>query len=271
MSTLPSDVILIVFIGTVLLILLAAFIMLLLFLYKQRYTIHQQQLTTLQEIYQRELLQAQLEIQNQTLQQIAQELHDNIGQLLTVVIMRLNGLEEEVTDPDPQLSVQQTRDMVRTIITDVRALTKTLDYDTVRRFGLLPSLELELERIQRMGRIRTQLHTEGEPYSLGEQTETVLLRMAQESINNSLKHAQALSLTVSAHYQPDDFRLTIEDDGRGFRVDEATTRTIDQAGSGLRNLYRRAELLGGSCSITSQLGSGTRVEINLTPTKAFEK
>jgi signal transduction histidine kinase len=263
MLTYHPDVILIISIGTLLLLLLAGFITSLLVLYKQRYKAHQQQLISLQEIYQRELLQSQLEIQNQTLQQVGNDLHDNIGQLLTVTIMRLTALEDEVTEPDAQQSVQQTRELVRTIITDVRALSKTLDFDTVRRFGLLPSLTLELERIRRAGRIRAELTTLGEPYSLGEQPEIVLLRMAQEALNNALKHAQAKVLTVTTDYKDDFFTLTIADDGRGFSVHEAQTRTLDQAGAGLGNLYRRTNLLGGTCLIDSIPNEGTRIVIKL--------
>ncbi|UFH54139.1 sensor histidine kinase [Spirosoma sp. KNUC1025] len=215
------------------------------------------------ELYQRELLQSQIEIQNHTLQQIAQELHDNIGQLLTVAVMRLNTLEDEVQELESQRSVQQTRELLRTVISDVRALSKTLDYDTVQRFGLLPSLTLELERIQHTGRIQAQLITSGETYSLGDQAETVLLRMAQESINNVLKHASASNLTVSVLYKPDCFVLTIADDGKGFNVGEATARTLDQAGAGLNNLHRRTRLLGGACRVDSNFGEGTRIEIQL--------
>lgn len=142
-------------------------------------------------------------------------------------------------------------------------MSKSLDSDTVQRFGLLPSLTLELERIQRAGHIQTQLVTVGDPYSLGKQAEIVLLRMAQESLNNALKHAHARTLTVSGTYQPSAFLLTITDDGQGFNVEEATVRPLDQAGSGLGNLHRRAGLLGGSCTISSQVGAGTRVEIQL--------
>ncbi|MFD2569921.1 sensor histidine kinase [Spirosoma soli] len=235
----------------------------LLFIYKQRYRAHQLALQALQETYQRELLQSQLEIQNQTLLQIAEELHDHIGQLLTVAVMRLNTLEDEVREPDIQHAVQQTREVVSTIITDVRTLAKTLDHNTVQQFGLLPSLKLELERIQRIGRVQTQLTTTGEPYSLGEQAETVLLRMAQESLNNALKHAQAHTLTVDLYYKPDNFTMTITDDGRGFEIEEVTNRNLDQAGSGVSNLYRRAKLLGGSCTIKSWKDKGTDVQIEL--------
>ncbi|SFF33514.1 sensor histidine kinase [Spirosoma endophyticum] len=219
----------------------------------------------MQEVFQRELLQAQLETQNQTLQQIAQELHDNVGQLLTVIVMRLNSLDDKYLHPEPAIeqTVLQTRDLVQTVIMDVRALSKTLDYDTVRRFGLTPSLTLELERIEQIGRIHTDFVMSGGVYSLGEETEIVLLRMAQESINNALKHANAHTITVSTAYKPDSFILTVADDGQGFNIEEANARILEKAGAGLNNLHRRAGLLGGTCVVDSQVGGGTRVQIRL--------
>ena len=224
----------------------------------------------MQETYQRELLQSQLEIQNHTLQQISEELHDNIGQLLTVVVMQLNSLEDNIVEFSTQQSVQQTRDLVQTIITDVRTLSKTLDQDTVQRFGLLSSLTLEVERIQRIGRVHMQLTTLGEPYLLGEQIEIVLLRMAQESLNNAIKHGMAKNIVITTDYQPELFTLTITDNGRGFSVDEVNARTLAKAGSGLNNLHRRARLLGGSCTIASKPNEGTRVQIQLPSTPVRE-
>lgn len=258
-----SQMITFVVTGTIALLLMALFGVVFILYYhrRQRESVLEKQ--ELKETYQRELLQSQLEIQNQTLRQIAEELHDNIGQLLTVAVMRLNSLEDEVTQPDARQSVQQTRELIHTIIADVRTLSKTLNFDTVQRFGLMPSLTLELERIQRTGRIQTQLITTGDSYLLGAQAEIVLLRMAQESLNNALKHAHARTLTVSADYQPSTFLLTIADDGKGFNTEDATARPLDQAGSGLRNLHRRAGLLGGICTIVSRAGAGTHVEIRL--------
>lgn len=253
----------IIVIATVFLFLISVAPILFVFLHQRQYRRYLSDKEQLKSVYQRELLQSQLETQNQTLQQIGQELHDHIGQLLTVAAMRLNSLEEEVTDPDAQYSVQKTRDLVSTIIADVRALAKTLDHDTVRHFGLRDSLALELDRIEHAGRQKTSLQLTGQPYSLGSDVDVILFRMAQESLNNALKHAQARNLTVLLDYQPTSFSVTIVDDGLGFAVDEVASRGIDQSGSGLRNLHRRANLLGGECGIQSRLGDGTRIEIRL--------
>jgi signal transduction histidine kinase len=253
----------IIVIATIFLFLISVAPILFVFMHQRQYQRYVTDKEQLKNLYQRELLQSQLETQNQTLQQISQELHDHIGQLLTVAAMRLNSLEEKVADPDAQYSVQKTRDLVSTIITDVRALAKTLDHDTVRQFGLHDSLALELDRIDHAGRQKTSLQVTGQPYSLGSDIDVILFRMAQESLTNALKHAQARNLAVFLDYQASGFSIAIVDDGLGFVVDEVASRGIDQAGSGLRNLHRRANLLGGKCSILSKLGEGTRVEIRL--------
>lgn len=263
MQSSESHYLIVIIIGSAVFLALATFITAFLIFFRQKQVVNKSEKQSLLEAHQRELLQSQIEIQNQTLQQIAEELHDHVGQLLTVAVLRLNVLEDEVTEPGVQQSVQQTQEIVRTIIDDVRALAKTLDHNTVQRFGLLPSLKFELERIQRMGRVQTHLITSGDVYSLGEQAETVLLRMAQEALNNALKHARAQSLTVSADYLPDTFTLTITDDGRGFGIDATTNRSLEEAGAGLGNLARRAGLLGGTCQVVSRPDEGTRVTISV--------
>lgn len=261
----------IVCIATVFLLLITVAPIAFVFLHQRQYRNYLQEKEQLKNLYERELLQSQIEIQNQTLQQVANDLHDNIGQLLTVVIMRLNTLEDEASEPGQQVSVQQTRELVRTIIADVRTLSKTLDHDTVRRFGLLPSLTLDLERIQRAGRIKASLTVVGEPYLLDEQVEIVLLRMTQESLNNAIKHAQASALHVMVDFRADSFMLTISDDGRGFSVQEAAGRLLKESGAGLNNLHRRAGLLGGTCQISSNPGKGTRVDIRIPRHQTGEK
>jgi len=249
--------------GTIALLLMVVFGLSFIIYYHKRQREVIREKWALEEKYERELLQTQIEIQNQTLEQVGKELHDNIGQLLSVAMLHLNGLDEELEQSEHRHAIQQTINVVRTTIQDVRALSKTLDSDTVRRFGLRQSLELELERIERTGRFRTYLHVTGTPYSLGEEAETILFRIAQESLNNAIKHSGGHAIMVTTSYQSDQFKLSITDDGKGFDVDEVSTRKSDIAGSGLRNLQQRAHLLGGTCTISSEPGQETRVDIVL--------
>ena len=250
---------------TLLMLLLVIFLTLFffVFVYQKRMFKHRQDLTEAREAYQRELLQSQLETQNQTLEYVGQELHDNIGQMLSVAMLHLNGLEEELAQSTHQSAVRRMVESIEGTITAVRQLSKTLDKSTVKRFGLTESLNLELERIRQTGRYQTSLLVGGQRYALGDGAETILFRMAQESLNNALKHARAKNLTIEADYQPSAFTLTIADDGQGFNQTEIAGRGISDSGSGLNNLRQRAQLLGGTCTIDSRPGAGTRVCITL--------
>ncbi|GAB3908627.1 hypothetical protein GCM10028803_44610 [Larkinella knui] len=250
-------------------LLLATFVATFFFLYQKRNFRYQQELSLTKESYERGLLQSQLEIQNHTLQQIGQELHDHIGQMLSLTLIQLSVLEEDLAGSVHAPTVQQTFETVERTMQDVRRLSKTLDGGTVERYGLRESLALEMERIQRTGRFQTQFQFIGSPYSLDENTETILFRMVQEALNNAMKHSGGHQLTVSADYGLDRFSLVVTDDGCGFDLGEATERGPDRSGSGLWNLKQRARLLGGECVLISQPGWGTRIEIRL-PNKRGE-
>lgn len=259
-----SDVVLLIIVGTLLLLLLGAFITVLLFIYKRRYVEHQAELTHLHEVHQREILTAQLETQNQTLQHIADELHDHIGQMLSVIWLQLNLLEDETAHLPVQGKVSELLTHTATVVADVRNLSKSLSTDTVARFGLLECIRLELERIDRAaGSTRTQLRVVGDTYALSGDREIVLLRMVQEALNNTLKHAPYAPIRLTLDYQPDALQLIIADDGPGFSMPEVSARPLDKGGQGLHNLRRRAQMLGGRCVWHTAPGEGTEVVLTI--------
>ncbi len=147
--------------GTLLVLLLVTFLTSFFFVYQKRMFKHRQDLAEARETYQRELLQSQLETQNQTLEYVGQELHDNIGQMLSVAMLHLNGLEEELAQSTHQSAVRRMVESIEGTITAVRQLSKTLDKSTVKRFGLTESLNLELEKIRQTGRYQTSLQVSG--------------------------------------------------------------------------------------------------------------
>lgn len=260
---LSIELILFAIFGIVIIILIAIFtVKFIVFYYqRQRETILEKQ--AMRESFERELLLSQLETQNQTLQEVGEELHDNIGQMLTVISFRLNLLETEIIHPTSSTYLQETAELVAKVISDIRSISKTLDRQSLKKYGLLENLALELERVERTGRISTHLEHSGSPYSLNEQTEVVIMRMTQEAINNTLKHSAAKNLTIKIVYEQEQFALNITDDGKGFDMHEVSTRSLKRSGSGLNNLSRRAELLGAKMEIMSSTGLGSSIRIHL--------
>jgi len=248
---------------SIVLVLLVLFLITFSFLFQRRQAQFRAEKQAMHETYQREILTAQIETQNQTLQHVAGELHDNIGQLLSVAMLQLNILDEDLVETPQHSAVQQTTSLVEQVLKDLRAISKTLNTDTVTQLGLYDSIALELDRIRRTGRYQIQLTSTGEPRQFDQQIEIVLFRMVQESISNTLKHARAKTILVNADYQVSQFILRIADDGRGFTMNSGSEPQKNESGQGLSNLQRRANLLGGSCTIKSQPGEGCIVTITL--------
>lgn len=250
---------------TLLIIFLTFIIIFFLLIQKKKVQQNRQEKAALHAQYQQEILQAQIEIQNQTLAHVGKELHDNIGQLLSVARLQLNILESEETPTFTQ--VKEVNDVIAQTIDELRALSKSLDGDFVKDFGLVESLSHELGRIRQTGKYHTEIIHQGEPYRLEGKKEMVVFRVVQEILNNILKHAAAKNIKVLLQYQPETFVLIVQDDGRGFDKAQVLDKTLEVSGAGLRNIQRRTELLGGNCLIESTPGLGTKVQLLLPSPK----
>lgn len=256
--------IILTFIGaSIVMLLLVLFLVLFALLFRKRQFKHKQEKAALQARYAQEMLQTQIEVQNTTLQQIGQELHDNIGQLLSVARINLNILEETEQSQENKEYIFQTNEIIESTINDLRNLTKSLDGDFVKDFGLQESLAHELLRIRKTNKFKTDLTIAGDAHTLGHEKEIVLFRICQEVLNNILKHSKATKIFVNLHYGVESFELSIRDNGVGFAVETAMTKNYINAGAGLRNIRRRTEIIGGNFNLITSLGEGTLIEIQI--------
>ena len=235
------------------------FIITILFIYQRRTFEHQQKITAIEQNLKQEILKTQIEVQDQTLTYVSREIHDNITQVLSFVKLSLGvvGKDAEQT----QAKITESRELLSQAINDLRDLSKSMSFDTIKAAGLEKTIQLELDRINKSGLVNAELHVEGEAFSLGEKNELVLFRIFQETVNNALKHANAKQLKIELLYSAKVFNLTIADDGVGF----PTSILDEHRGSGLKNLQNRAALIGGTATIISSPGNGCSVKIALDP------
>lgn len=217
---------------------------------------HLQQALLLKAQYDKEILQSQIEVQQQTLQNVGRELHDNIGQLLSVAKINLNVLRESQADEDGH--IQQAEDVITKSIHEIRALTKSLHTGLIQDVGLEVSISQELQRIRKTKHLETELSVLGQRRSLGYEHEIMLFRVVQEVLNNVIKHAQAKQIEVELRYLIHGFELLVKDDGKGFEP-----IITENSGIGLQNSKKRIELIGGTCQIISEIGKGTEVLISI--------
>lgn len=262
-QTADQEIIIGIIAGSIMFLLLGVFILSFILFYKNRKKLYQSEKEIMKNSFQQELLRSQLEIQEQTLKHISQEIHDNIGQTLSLAKLNLNtipaekqaGLSEKIT---------HTKDLVSKAIQDLRSLSKTLNTDTVLSPGLINAVEFELAQLQRSGVFTTELNIIGTPQKLDSKKELILFRMLQEAVNNTIKHSGANEIKVTMEYN-DSLTLTIADNGQGFT--QLATRGFEE-GLGLKNMRNRAALIGGTLGIQSNNNTGTQISITLPITTA---
>ncbi|MFB9862739.1 sensor histidine kinase [Rufibacter immobilis] len=256
------DVVLIVTVGTALFLLLALFIAFMAFYYQKRRLEHQDEIKDLAETYQKEILKAQLEMQEQTFHSIAQEIHDNVGQILSLARLNMNSLENALQDNHRQ-KITTSKELVDQAIGDLRDLSKRLNSKYATQQSLTTLLKTQLDLIRKTGAVETSFDVSGQEAGLLPEKKLILFRIAQEALNNSLKHAEASCISAQLEFTPKQMVLRIMDDGGGLAVTAEGSSEPPLNGTGLQNMRFRAGLIGASFSIAGQAGSGTLVQVDL--------
>lgn len=202
----------------------------------------------------KELEETRIEIQEQTLKNVAWELHDNIGQLLSVVNMQLNLIIAKASDAlvDP---LKETSASIKDIVGEVRLLSKTLNNDVISKNGLLQSIQNDLERFKRLKFLDTSYTVTGDPVEIIPEHEIILFRIFQEFTTNVLKHARAKNFDVILAFESNTLIFTATDDGVGFDTGK------ESFNSGMETMRSRAALVGATYTITSKPDKGTTLYI----------
>ncbi|HSQ73992.1 MAG TPA: ATP-binding protein [Bacteroidota bacterium] len=197
---------------------------------------------------------------------IARELHDDLCQRLTGTKYRVEVLHDQVLSTHRRMA-KDLDDVMQELdrsITEVRRMSFNLRPSVLDDFGLVPALRLLCSEFQKAHGITTSLEIAGDiGDDIGAHTEIALYRIAQEALTNVAKHAGATRVSVSLTREESFVRLHVEDDGKGFAYEEAVSKRGAGHGLGLISMRERAELLGGSCAVTSTGGKGTLVAITV--------
>lgn len=261
-----QEIYIITIIGIILGMLLVGFIISMLFLFKRRQQLQTEEVTKMKDKFEKEVLRSQLEIQENTFKTISQELHDNIGQLLSVVKLSLSALPLEKEHKAHQL-VHHSQEVLNKAIVDLSNLTKSLHTDRISDLGLADSIKFELYALKNAGLVNVQFIITGTEFQLQEQKAIFLFRMFQEMLNNILKHAKATNVLVELIYQSDNtFVMRIEDNGIGFDVQQKMQSHSSSKGVGLKSIFNRSKLIGADINVNSKPGAGSSIIVKLIPT-----
>jgi len=204
------------------------------------------------------LLQSQIEIQEQTLQHISRELHDNLGQVASLIKINLTTLK--LNEPEKAVEkIEATKDLTRQLIADIKSLSVSLGSDRLIQIGLIKAIETEVERLNKTGEFIAAFKLHGTIPDIDNDQSVILYRMVQEVLNNMVKHSEAKHISIFIHAKENVFILAFNDDGIGFNTEEK----INASGAGLRNLKNRALLINAQLHIESLVGKGTKITIEM--------
>ncbi len=233
-------------------ILLVAIIIITAILYHNRKRAHEIDIANFNNL----LLQSQLEVQEQTMQTIGADLHDNIGQLLSLTSLTLNSIEPDDIDKTRQ-KVSSAIDLTSKSIKEMRHLGKLLQGDQLIIAGLPEAIRQEINWVEKTGKYEFSYIQEGQiPEKINSDKDLIVFRILQEILNNIIKHANASAVTIQLKYGNQFLQLQTYDNGKGF---DPASLTRDQKGMGLHNINRRAEIIGGQVEIQSQASKGTTI------------
>lgn len=245
----PSQIIFVIILGIILMLLMSGFIVVMVLFHRQRQFQSRQKIDHITAEYDKTVLSVEKEIREQTLVHVGQELHDNIGQLLSLIKLTLRHADEQ--------RVAEAKNLVQETIKEVRSLSKAISLDWVRETDLKGFISTELQKISSLEFCETELHDTVGEILLDENAKLVLIRIIQECLNNAIKHASPSLVYIKLEELEGTIAISIEDDGIGFDVSQSST------GQGVRNLHTRMATIGGSVRITSVSDKGTKIQLCL--------
>jgi signal transduction histidine kinase len=245
--------------GTVLITVFAVVMTVFLVINKQRQNRAKLERQQLEFTYNSTLLKTKIEMQEQALEFVSQEIHDNVGQVLSFSCLQLSNIRSAITDPEAKASLTENLEIIRQAVKELRLLSHSLNTSMIERRDLEDAIEAELGRIRAFSPIKCSLEVEGTAYELNPETRLLIFRIIQEALQNVVKHAGAKTVTIKMKYAPGKLELRIIDDGKGIDMREMN----GQASLGMANMHQRAQLLKGNLQVSSDGKHGTEVALNI--------
>ena len=241
------DIILIV--STIVIILVNVFVVILFSVFQRRKNKLLEEQKEAKEKFESEIAETQIEIREETLRNISWELHDNIGQSLTLAKIQLQNSSPE--------NIKEVSEIITKSLNELRALSKLINPEFIKNIKLKEAIQLEIDRFNRLNFIESNLKIQGEERVINEKTSIIIFRILQEFFSNTIKHSKATKLAVELLYKEDELEIIAKDNGIGFKKEET-----QDAGLGLKNIKNRANLIGAKAKLISAPEEGAQLVIN---------
>lgn len=200
-----------------------------------------------------------VETQESERRHIARELHDEIGQTLTLAQLNLQGALAQSESAAQRQRLQEGLTAVDRVLTQIHDISLNLRPSLLDDLGLAPALRWYTQRQAAVAGVETEFLAPDHMQRFPAQIETECFRIAQEALTNAMRHAQAKKIQVELQVIENQLHLCIKDDGLGFEVQSRRARAVRGASMGLLSMEERAALAGGQLEIISASGQGTAI------------
>src|SRR5215211_1053594 len=197
-----------------------------------------------------------LAAQEQERARVARDLHDEVNQSLTALLLRLEAARAKAP-VEVAHELAETKALANRAMEELLMLARQLRPTALDDLGLKAALSGHVKELGRRSRINTSFESEGNFSGLPTDVQLVVYRVAQEALSNAIQHSGADHVRATLLRPPDRVELTVEDDGSGFTFDQATR------GLGIAGMRERALLVGGDVQVESRPDSGTRVRLTV--------
>ncbi len=217
-------------------------------------------------------LQQATRAQEEERKRISRELHDDTIQALVVLSRQLDALASsgKGLSEDNRHHLEELWQQTNNIIQGVRRLSQDLRPAALDRLGLLSALEWLASDVTEYSGIATKINAIGTEQRLSEEVKLVLFRITQEALRNVWRHSQATEAEVTVEFGQGKTRITVSDNGKGFNLPKAIGELARDGKLGLAGMQERAQLLGGTLTVQSQLGRGSSITVELPASLARE-
>jgi len=255
-----TQIYLIIGVTIVAILLMAGSIILFVLYYQKRMMQERYNRQQMELDYQRKMMEAALESQENERRRVAADLHDSIGAMLSAIRVSLLTFGKK-NDPDSSY-INESKKMLDDTIESVRRISRDLMPSTLEKFGLTQAVKEMCERFQATSTIPIVFEEYGSTPGLSKSRELMLFRIVQELLNNALKHAHASYIKV-VFTNTHQLTVLVEDNGVGFNPIEAKANKNTGRGLGMFNIENRARVAGVSVDYSSATPTGTRIILNV--------
>ena len=249
--------------GTLGLLFLASTLILFVFINQKRMLSQRNKLQALKASYQQEMLKAAIDAQEKERKRIAEDLHDEVGAMLSLARLNVNRACEYSRNDTGKKLTHDTVKIIDDTISNVRRISKDLLPSTLEEFGLIEAIEELVTKINASNIVGVKFEYLGEFNNLYPEVELALYRVTQELVNNAIKHADASQINIHLEITEDHLTLKVVDNGRGFKVEEIDRKSTFERGIGLKNIHSRVSMLDGEIRYLPNLPKGTAATVEL--------